>query len=267
VRETLKSLRKRFPKRRIIAVYEPRSATSRRKTFQAEFADAFAHADEVIVGKMFDPSKIPAEDRFDPERLALDLHQRGTKAAYIADVDAIVKQVAASAAPGDVVCVLSSGSFDGLHDKLLDAIGDAMRPAHREDMAPVRELLAKVGLEAELARDEHVGSFYVLRTEEGVSGAVALEVFGDDAILRSLAVSPDSRGAGYGWMLADMAVGQARWRGVRRIYLLTESASDFFAAKFGFRVVDRSTLSKQVAASETFSRLTGASLVAMRLDL
>ena len=47
VRETLKALRKRFPKRRLIAVYEPRSATSRRKTFQAEFADAFAHADEV----------------------------------------------------------------------------------------------------------------------------------------------------------------------------------------------------------------------------
>ena len=267
VRETLKSLRKRFPKRRIIAVYEPRSATSRRKTFQAEFADSFAHADEVIVGKLFDPSKIPPADRFDPERMALDLHQRGTKAAYIPEVETIVKQLAESAAPGDVVCVLSSGSFDGLHDKLLDAIGDPMRPAHLSDMAPVRELLEGVGLEKDLARDEHVGSFFVLRNETGVVGAVALEVHGDDAILRSLAVNSEFRGAGYGWMLADMAVSQARWRGVRRIYLLTESASEFFAAKFGFRVVDRSTLSKQVAASETFSRLTGAQLVAMRLDL
>jgi UDP-N-acetylmuramate: L-alanyl-gamma-D-glutamyl-meso-diaminopimelate ligase len=267
VRETLKSLRKRFPKRRIIAVYEPRSATSRRKTFQAEFADGFAHADEVIVGKLYDPTKIPSAERFDPERLALDLHQRGTKAAYIPEVDAIVKQLAESAAPGDVVCVLSSGSFDGLHDKLLDAIGDPMRPAQREDMAAVREMLAQVGLESELARDEHTPSFFVLRNEKGVVGAVALEVLADDAILRSLAVDPEYRGAGYGWMLADMAVAQARWRGVRRIYLLTETASDFFAAKFGFRVVDRSTLSKQVAGSETFSRLTGASLVAMRLDL
>lgn len=267
VRETLKALRKRFPKRRLIAVYEPRSATSRRKTFQGEFADAFAYADEVIVGRMFDPSKIPAADRFDPERLALDLHQRGTKASYTPDVDVIVKQLAESAAPGDVVCVLSSGSFDGLHDKLLDAIGDAMRPAQRGDMPAVRDLLSSVGLVGELALDEHLGSFFVLRNEQGVVGAVALEVHGDDAILRSLAVSPEFRGAGYGWMLADMAVSQARWRGVRRIYLLTETASDFFAAKFGFRVVDRSTLSKQVAASETFSRLTGAQLVAMRLDL
>ena len=67
-------------------------------------------------------------------------------------------------------------------------------------------------------------------------------------------------------MLADMAVSQARWRGVRRIYLLTESASDFFAEKFGFRVVDRSTLSKQVAATETFTRPAGTQ-IAMRVDL
>ena len=93
------------------------------------------------------------------------------------------------------------------------------------------------------------------------------EVLGDDAILRALAVDPKFRGAGYGWMLADMAVSQARWRGVRRIYLLTETASDFVAAKFGFRVVDRSTLAKQVAASETFMRPAGAPQVAMRLDL
>jgi UDP-N-acetylmuramate: L-alanyl-gamma-D-glutamyl-meso-diaminopimelate ligase len=267
VRETLKALRKRFPKRRLIAVYEPRSATSRRKTFQAEFADAFAHADEVIVGKMFDPAKIPAEDRFDPEKLALDLHRSGTKASYTPDTAAIVKQLAASAAPGDIVCVLSSGSFDGLHEKLLDEIGDAMRPAQRGDMAAVRAMLAAVNLADESARDDQAPSFYVLHNEKGTAGCVALEVHGDDAVLRALAVDPEFRGAGYGWMLADMAVGQARWRGVRRIYLLTESASDFFAAKFGFRVVDRSTLSRQVAASETFSAASGAGRVAMRLDL
>ena len=266
VRETLKALRKRFPKRRLIAVYDPRSATSRRKTFQAEFADAFAYADEVIVGKLFDPSKIPVEDRFDPERLALDLHRSGTKAAYIPDTDAIVKQLAASAAPGDVVCVLSSGSFDGLHDKLLDAIGDAIRPAQRADMESVRAILKSVNLSDEPARDDQFPNFFVLRNEKGTVGCVSLEVYGDDAVLRALAVDPEFRGAGYGWMLADMAVGQARWRGVRRIYLLTESASDFFAAKFGFRVVDRTTLSKSVAASETFAAHLGSNRVAMRMD-
>ena len=93
-------------------------------------------------------------------------------------------------------------------------------------------------------------------------------MLGDDAILRALAVDPECRGAGYGWMLADMAVSQARWRGVRRIYLLTETASDFFAAKFGFRVVDRSTLVEAGRAPARRSRgRRGAQLVAMRLDL
>src|SRR6185503_8489130 len=125
----------------------------------------------------------------------------------------------------------------------------------------------------EPARDEQFPAFYVLTNEQGMVGSVALDVHGDDAILRALAVDSEFRGAGYGWMLADMAVSQARWRGVRRIYLITESASDFFAAKFGFRVVDRSTLSKQVSSHETFARpiatttLGGTQLVAMRLDL
>ena len=68
-------------------------------------------------------------------------------------------------------------------------------------------------------------------------------------------------------MLADAAVSEARHRGVRRIYLLTETASDFFAAKHGFRVVDRSTVSAAVASSTTFQGSTDSKFVAMRLDL
>jgi UDP-N-acetylmuramate: L-alanyl-gamma-D-glutamyl-meso-diaminopimelate ligase len=267
VRETLVALRKRYPKRRLIAVYEPRSATSRRRTFQGEFADAFAHADEVIVGKLYDPSRIPKDERFDPERLALDLHRAGTKATYIPEVDRIVDHLAKVAAPGDVVVVLSSGSFDGLHDKLLNAIGDAVLPARRGDMALVRALLARVDLPTTGASDADHGSYFELRNERGVAGCVALEVFGDDAILRDLAVDVEGRGAGYGWMLADAAVAEARHRGVRRVYLLTETASDFFAAKLGFRVVDRSTVSPAVAASAAFQGSTDNKFVAMRLDL
>jgi UDP-N-acetylmuramate: L-alanyl-gamma-D-glutamyl-meso-diaminopimelate ligase len=267
VRETLKGLRRRFPKRRLIAIYEPRSATSHRKTFQNEFVDAFAHADEVVVGRLTYPNKVPLEDRFDPEKLALDLHRTGTKGSYIPEVSAIVKQIAASAAPGDVVAIMSSGSFEGLHDKLLDEIGDPIKPAKRSDMAAIRGMLETSGMSDEPARDEQFTSFFVLSNEEGIRGSVALEVLGDDAVLRALAVHPDARGTGYGWMLADMAVGQARWRGVRRIYLLTENASDFFAAKFGFRIVDRSTLGKLVSHNETFTAERGAGLVAMRLDL
>jgi N-acetylglutamate synthase-like GNAT family acetyltransferase len=147
-----------------------------------------------------------------------------------------------------------------------------MRPAQRSDLEEIRATLREARL-TQPATDERASDFFTLRNENGLAGTVALEVHGDDAILHSLAVDVQYRGAGYGWMLADMAVSQARWRGVRRIYLLTESASDFFAAKFGFRIVDRSTLSKAVAASSTFANIgeqgrgKSETLVAMRLDL
>jgi UDP-N-acetylmuramate: L-alanyl-gamma-D-glutamyl-meso-diaminopimelate ligase len=267
VRETLKALRKRFAKRRLIAVYEPRSATSRRRTFQDEFVSAFSHADEVIVGRLYDPSKIPSEERFDPERLALDLHRGGTKSTYIPDVGRIVEHLAHSTAAGDVVVVLSSGSFENLHDRLLDTIGDPVVPARRTDMPSVRELLNRVNLVTSDVSDLAHTSFFVIRSEGHIAASVGLEVYGEEAILRSLAVDPEKRGNGYGWMLADTAVEHARWRGVRRIYLLTETASDFFAAKQGFRVVDRSTVSREVAASTLFRSSTDSKFVAMRLDL
>ncbi|HVV86342.1 MAG TPA: UDP-N-acetylmuramate--L-alanine ligase [Kofleriaceae bacterium] len=267
VRETLKALRRRFPKRHLIAAYEPRSATSRRRTFQDEFARAFAHADLVVVGRLFDPTRIPKEERFDPERLALDLHQAGTQAAYVPDVDAMVKQVAAAAGPGDVVVALSSGSFDGFHDKLLDELGDAVVPARRVDMAAVRAMLAAVELPADESADDRFGSCWVLRNEHGLVGTVGLDVLGDDAILRSLAVTPAVRGHGYGWILADIAVQWARFRGCQRIYLLTAHASEFFAVKLGFRVVERSTVSPAVAETPTFQGSTDSKFVAMRLDL
>ncbi|MEZ4403521.1 MAG: UDP-N-acetylmuramate--L-alanine ligase [Kofleriaceae bacterium] len=267
VRETLKGLRHRFPKRRIIAAYDPRSATSRRRTFQDEFAEAFAHADEVVVGRLYDPEKIPKDERFDPEKLALDLHRAGTKATYFGDIDALVKHVAGAAGAGDVVVALSSGSFDGFHPKVLAAIGDAVMPARHADGAEIRALLASVELPVDDASDLDLPHFFMLRNEHGVVGAVALEVLGEDAILRDLAVSMQARGQGLGWILADVVVQWARFRGVRRIYLLTETASDFFAAKLGFRVVDRTTVSPEVAGTSTFQRSTDTKFVAMRLDL
>ena len=267
VRETLKAVRRRFPKRRVIAVYEPRSATSRRRTFQDEFVEGFSHADEVVVGRLFDPTRIPKEERFDPERLALDLHRRGTRACHLTETAAIVKHVAGVAAPGDVVVVLSSGSFDGLHDRLLDELGDPVVPARRADMAGVRALLERVHMSGADATDDAHGSYFYLRNERGVDGSVALDVTGEDAILHSLVVAPEARGTGFGWLLADIGVQWARHRGCRRIYLLTESASDFFGAKLGFRVVDRSTVSAAVADTTTFRSSTDSKFVAMRLDL
>src|SRR5205814_10646829 len=115
VRATLEGLRGRYGGGRLFAVFEPRSATSRRAVFQKQYVDAFASAvDEVIVGAVNAPEKAPATDRFDPERLTADLRGRGIAARFISDVDAIAEHVAQRAAPGDTVVVMSSGGFGGV---------------------------------------------------------------------------------------------------------------------------------------------------------
>jgi UDP-N-acetylmuramate: L-alanyl-gamma-D-glutamyl-meso-diaminopimelate ligase len=269
VTATLKALASRFSgRRRLIALFEPRSATSRRRTFQNEFVDALAHADSVVVGRLYAPETIDAEQRLDPAQLAFDLHRRGTPASYIEDTDDIVAHVVEQVRPGDVVVVFSSGTFDGLHDKLLIALGDAVMPAQRADLAEICRLLEGAGLDWRDIKDEDYKNFLVLRNEVGIVGCIGLEVYGEEAILRSLVVSSSARGHGYGWMLADNLLQYARYRGVRRMYLLTpETASDFFAAKLGFRVIDVSTVSDAVAQSSTFRSHRGRSPMTMRLDL
>lgn len=266
VAETLRGVRKRFPRSRIMGIFEPRSATSRRKTFQREYLGALAHADAVVVGRLHDPSRIAKDDRLDAEELALELHRNRTPATYIEKVDDIVTHVRSWVRPGDVVVVLSSGAFDGLHRKLLVALGDGVRPATRQDMADVRAIASEVGWPTGDLGDDVYFSFYVLHNETGFVGSVGLEVYGEAAILRSLSVKKEARGGGYGWLLADTAVSMARQRGCKRVYLLTEDASDFFAAKLGFRVVDISTVSPAVASSSTF-RTQPPGAIAMRLDL
>jgi UDP-N-acetylmuramate: L-alanyl-gamma-D-glutamyl-meso-diaminopimelate ligase len=122
IRETLKALKARFPNRRLWAVFEPRSNSTRRSVFQDDLAAAFGDADKVVVAKVARLDQIPKAERLDAERLIVDVQTHGAEAAYLPDVDAIVNHVTAQAAEGDVVCVLSNGSFGGVHEKLLAAL-------------------------------------------------------------------------------------------------------------------------------------------------
>ncbi len=119
IRETVRALRHRFAGRRLWAVFEPRSNTTRRNVFQSELAAALAEADCVVVAQVARLEQLPADQRLDPERLMRDIADAGRPAAYLAEVDAIVAHVRAAARPGDVVCVFSNGGFGGIHAKLL----------------------------------------------------------------------------------------------------------------------------------------------------
>jgi UDP-N-acetylmuramate: L-alanyl-gamma-D-glutamyl-meso-diaminopimelate ligase len=123
IRETLAALRARYAGRRLWAIFEPRSATSRRATFQEDFVGAFAEADGVVIAGLFNPENIPPDARLAPERLAQDIARRYAKAAvYLPAVDAIVDHVAAGVRPGDVVAIMSNGGFGGIHERLLAAL-------------------------------------------------------------------------------------------------------------------------------------------------
>jgi len=120
---TLAALRQRYPQRRLWAVFEPRSNTSRRKVFQKQYAEAFAAADQVIIGGVFaKPSdQVAAEALFSPQQLAADLCRRAVAARAIADVDDIRATLRQECRAGDVIVLMSNGSFGGLRAKLSSA--------------------------------------------------------------------------------------------------------------------------------------------------
>ena len=74
VRETLNALRQKYQRRRLIAVFEPRSWSSRLSVFQSEYARAFAAADYVVIASVFDSQKVTEKGRMlDTEQLIKDI--------------------------------------------------------------------------------------------------------------------------------------------------------------------------------------------------
>ena len=125
--ETLRAVRWSYPDRRIWAIFEPRSATSCRRIFQDDFARAFdeSGADEVILASVFRAS-LPEDERLSVDEIVRDVSaRRPPRAAHRRPSTEIVETVAAEARDGDLVVVMSNGGFDGIHDKLLAALGGA----------------------------------------------------------------------------------------------------------------------------------------------
>jgi len=125
IRETIRALRVKFPARRLWAVFEPRSNTTRRHVFQRELGEALGLADAVVVSEVARLELLSPEERLDPGKLMSDLQSAGTSAAYLATVESIIEHVAAGARTGDIVCVFSNGGFEGIHSRLLERLGQA----------------------------------------------------------------------------------------------------------------------------------------------
>ena len=122
IRLTLEATRTRWPGRKIWAAVEPRSNTMRRKIFQDVLPEALAVADEVLLGPVSRAQLLADEDRLSPEAIAAAVRARGRSAQAFASADEIVAHLAKNAHQGDLVMVMSNGSFDGLCAKLLEKI-------------------------------------------------------------------------------------------------------------------------------------------------
>jgi UDP-N-acetylmuramate: L-alanyl-gamma-D-glutamyl-meso-diaminopimelate ligase len=137
VRETLLALAARYPGRRIVAVMEPRSNTSRRAVFQQEYARAFDGAARAVIARVPDAPIYSAfggdPERLNADKLAADLGARGIPTVACDGVDAIVDHLASVCRAGDVVVTLSNGGFGDIWTKLLARLdrGEG-RPSHKE---------------------------------------------------------------------------------------------------------------------------------------
>jgi len=123
VRETLRALRTKYSGRRLIAIFEPRSWSSRLSVFQDDYAKAFAPADYVVIANVFDSQKVTEKGRaLDTQKLIEAISRQNKPAMALPGADQIVEHLVPELLEGDVVAVMSNGGFGGIHDKILAAL-------------------------------------------------------------------------------------------------------------------------------------------------
>jgi amino-acid N-acetyltransferase len=141
----------------------------------------------------------------------------------------------------------------------------SIEPATPADLAAILDLLASHRLpRAEVER--HLATALIVRTGGRIIGCAVLEPYDTVGLLRSVAVAQSQRGLGVGIRLTEAAVALAQARGIKALYLLTETAAGFFP-RFGFRPVSRDEVAPAVRQSIEFTRACPASALAMVKDL
>lgn len=121
----LSAVRSRFPDRRLWALFDPRSNTTRRSIFQAAITTSLAGADCVCIGPVNRPEQLHPDERFSPEGSIARLAEQGVQGLACADPDEIFDHLRAEVREGDVVTILSNGAFGGLRQRLAGWLGAA----------------------------------------------------------------------------------------------------------------------------------------------
>lgn len=146
---------------------------------------------------------------------------------------------------------------------MTDAI--TIRQTEPHDLTAVLSLLRRASLPTEGVA-EHLGRFFVAEVEGAIIGCVGLEVYGQTALLRSLAVTREFQNRGLGSQLAEHALHQAASLGLDNVLLLTTTAEGFFK-QFGFTKITREDVPEQIRQSVEFRLNCCETAVCMRLHL
>jgi UDP-N-acetylmuramate: L-alanyl-gamma-D-glutamyl-meso-diaminopimelate ligase len=119
VKESIKAVKQHYHGRRIIAVFEPRSNSSRRKIFQEAYAKSFNDADLVMIPEPSMMEKIPPHDRFSSLMLVHDLQKAGIESYCFVSTKDLLNGLLAIKKTGDVVLFMSNGAFENIQEKFL----------------------------------------------------------------------------------------------------------------------------------------------------
>ncbi len=124
---TLAGLKELWPERRLIAVFEPRSNTSRRSFFQEAYAKSFSAADLVIIKSVAGDTGYSktGEDivALDTDQLVADIQSNtGSVARAIAEIDSLTEELVSLKKDGDLIVLMSNGDFGGIKDKLISKL-------------------------------------------------------------------------------------------------------------------------------------------------
>lgn len=141
-----------------------------------------------------------------------------------------------------------------------------LRQANAADADAIKLLLAANGLPTDDLHDAMLANFLVAIDDNGIIGVIGAEVFGENALLRSLCTRKELRQQGVGRALTMALIQKLTDQGVRHVFLLTESAENFFA-RHGFSRVERADVPAEIAETEQFGNLCPASAVCMQREL
>ena len=122
VKATIDAIRDHYKNKKILAVFEPRSNSSRRNVFQEYYSKVFDNADEVFIPEPIFTGKEPEGEKFSSLQLVDDLNYRGVKACYGISVDELEKKIIEAITPESIILCMSNGSFDGLPYRIADAL-------------------------------------------------------------------------------------------------------------------------------------------------